>query len=106
MTYDTYYAKRGSKGALVKVVQRRLNEVMGTTMLVDGDYGPVTQAVMRDFQVANGLATTTYLDPPTALALGINVDAGEDKSASTSQLLPFLGLAIAAAWVANKYIFD
>lgn len=106
MTYDIYYAKRGDKGPQVKAVQRKLNEVMGTSLVIDGDYGVATQSVVRDFQVANQLATTTYIDPPTAALLGLNFsEPSQPLKASSPNNLLLIGLAfLATAVVAKKLL--
>jgi|GEM_PF-2469503 len=105
MTYEVYHAKRGDKGPQIKAIQRRLNEVMGTSLAVDGNYGVMTQTVVRDFQVANQLATTTYIDPPTALLLGLDFSA-TGPQLSTSNNLAIAGAFIAAVWLTKRYLLN
>jgi peptidoglycan hydrolase-like protein with peptidoglycan-binding domain len=58
--------KRGLKGAPVK----RLQEKLGIT--ADGDFGPGTEAAVRDFQAANGLAVDGIAGPDTFTAMGLH----------------------------------
>lgn len=42
--------KKGSKGEAVKTLQTNLNKVMNSGLVVDGDFGPITDAAVREFQ--------------------------------------------------------
>lgn len=106
MTYDIYYAKRGDKGAHVKAVQRRLNEVMGTSLKIDGDYGVATQAVVRDFQVANHLATTSYIDPPTAELLGLDFSEPKKAVKTTNNAFLIAGAFVVTAYITKKFLLN
>ena len=58
--------KRGLKGAPV----RRLQEKLGIE--TDGDYGPATEAAVRDWQTGNGLAADGIAGPDTFMAMGLS----------------------------------
>jgi N-acetyl-anhydromuramyl-L-alanine amidase AmpD len=46
--------KRGDKGTAVSDLQAKLNE-LGASLVVDGDFGPATEAAVKAFQAAHGL---------------------------------------------------
>ena len=54
--------RKGSKGPLVKLAQQRLNErhVTATPLALDGDFGPLTDGAVKDYQ-------TKRSTPPLAL---------------------------------------
>lgn len=56
---------RGANGPAVREVQQRLSDLGYRTGTVDGDFGPITQGAVRDFQTANGLETTGVVDGAT-----------------------------------------
>jgi hypothetical protein len=56
---------------LVRTVQRSLNDRGFDAGPADGQWGPNTEAAVRDFQQANGIAQTGNLDPRTINALGV-----------------------------------
>lgn len=60
--------KMGSKGADVKNLQTILNQ-KGYTLTVDGDFGPSTQAAVKNFQRVNGLTDDGIVGPKTWEAL-------------------------------------
>jgi peptidoglycan hydrolase-like protein with peptidoglycan-binding domain len=53
----------------VKWVQDSLNKVLGTDLVVDGDMGPKTHDVIKQFQAAHGLEADGWMGPLTAAAL-------------------------------------
>jgi peptidoglycan hydrolase-like protein with peptidoglycan-binding domain len=57
--------KVGSKGSKVSALQSALN-TLGATLLVDGDFGPKTDAAVKAFQRANGLLVDGVVGPVTA----------------------------------------
>lgn len=59
---------RGSKGALVEKAQARL-QALGYDVADDGDFGPKTDRVVRDFQVDHGLKRDGELGPRTRWAM-------------------------------------
>jgi peptidoglycan hydrolase-like protein with peptidoglycan-binding domain len=72
------YAKRNSEyGWSVLQLQERLNELLkqSTPLRVDGDYGPLTEAAVKEFQKLRELPVTGSVDDATSAALGF-----EDKS--------------------------
>jgi hypothetical protein len=59
--------RRGSQGEAVESLQRDLNAVMGCGWLVvDGDFGPVTEAAVRVFQQTFGLVVDGVYGPQSA----------------------------------------
>lgn len=71
--------KRGSKGEPVKAVQRAL-VAAGFTVDIDGDFGPKTEAAVKDFQRSKGLTADGIVGPMTAAALGVNLGGGTTPS--------------------------
>lgn len=57
--------KRGAVGTQVKTLQNLLNS-QGGHLLVDGEFGPVTEQAVRRFQLANGLQVDGVVGPITA----------------------------------------
>ena len=55
----------GTVGAGVATWQQQLNEMTGTDLVVDGIYGPATEAATRDFQAFFGLPADGVADPGT-----------------------------------------
>lgn len=60
--------REGSSGAQVEALQTRLSE-LGYSVGVDGDYGRLTGAAVRQFQAANGMKADGVLGPNTMNAL-------------------------------------
>jgi len=62
----------GADGWLVEALQRTLNARLDPSpgLSVDGDYGPVTQKVVKTFQESRSLAPTGIVDAATWQALG------------------------------------
>jgi hypothetical protein len=58
----------GAQGEDVAELQRRLNAA-GADLYVDGDFGPVTDQAVRDFQAANRLEVDGIVGPETQAAL-------------------------------------
>lgn len=56
--------KMGSKGSDVKNLQQALN-AKGYSLTVDGEFGPSTQAAVKNFQRANGLTDDGVVGPKT-----------------------------------------
>ena len=63
-SYPGYLLKRGSRGKAVEDVQRRLGR-----LTIDGIYGPKTEARVKSFQAAFGLAIDGIVGPQTWKAL-------------------------------------
>lgn len=59
----------GHKGESVKDLQRQLN-AMGANLEVDGKFGPKTEAALRSFQSARGLADNGIAEGATMTQLG------------------------------------
>ena len=62
--------RKGNRGDDVKWLQQRLN-VYGAGLAVDGDFGPVTEAAVREYQLRHGLAVDGIVGPVTRKALGV-----------------------------------
>ncbi len=58
----------GAQGEDVTELQRRLNAA-GATLEVDGDFGPITDQAVRDFQAANQLEVDGIVGPITQAVL-------------------------------------
>jgi N-acetyl-anhydromuramyl-L-alanine amidase AmpD len=65
---------RGSEGPQVAELQRRLNEEEGVDLVVDGIFGPKTEAAVRAFQRrTGGLKVDGIVGPATAAALRLKL---------------------------------
>lgn len=62
------YIARGAKGDIVKTVQARF-AARGWSIGVDGDFGPQTDRVVRQFQAEKGLGADGIIGPKTWNAL-------------------------------------
>lgn len=62
------YVQRGSRGDMVRTVQARLS-ARGWAIGVDGDFGPQTDRVVRQFQAEKGLGADGIVGPKTWNAL-------------------------------------
>ena len=60
----------GSTGPAVEQLQIAL-VALGYPLVVDGEYGPRTEAAVRDFQQRNGLEVDGIAGPDTQVALGM-----------------------------------
>lgn len=56
--------RRGARGDIVKVMQEALHEA-GSTLQIDGIFGPGTQSAVRAFQKAHGLVVDGIVGPKT-----------------------------------------
>ena len=61
--------KPGDTGAQVKLLQRALAALGYSLGKADGDYGPSTEAAVKQFQAAKGLAADGIAGPNTVTAL-------------------------------------
>lgn len=59
----------GSSGADVERVQRSMIAALGATLDIDGDFGPATEAAVREYQTSRGLAVDGAVGPETWTAL-------------------------------------
>lgn len=62
-----------TKGPVVRRIQKALTDKGFDAGGVDGEFGPMTQAAVFNFQLANGLAPDGEVGPLTAAALGISL---------------------------------
>ncbi|MEA2449922.1 MAG: hypothetical protein QOG63_1854, partial [Thermoleophilaceae bacterium] len=67
-THDFAMVAKGAKGDLVVWAQRHL-QAAGANIDADGEFGPATQAAVKDFQGAKGLDPTGQVDTVTWRAL-------------------------------------
>jgi peptidoglycan hydrolase-like protein with peptidoglycan-binding domain len=60
---------QGATGDVVKRLQRALRRTPDTGLAVDGDFGPATEAAVKEFQQGNGLTVDGIVGPNTWNAL-------------------------------------
>jgi peptidoglycan hydrolase-like protein with peptidoglycan-binding domain len=84
--------RRGSSGSAVTALQIKLNAAGFSAGTADGKFGVKTEAAVRAFQQARGLAVDGIVGPQTAGALGIDLPAASGLStvlpASVTSSLP------------------
>lgn len=73
----------GDEGEWVVVLQRQLTR-HGYPLEADGEFGPVTEAAVREFQEAHGLAVTGVVGPDTWAAL----DSPASVPSTTTETAP------------------
>jgi peptidoglycan hydrolase-like protein with peptidoglycan-binding domain len=61
--------KSGDTGDAVRRAQRGLRRTPDTMLVVDGEFGPLTEAATKEFQQSVGLPVTGIVDEPTWLEL-------------------------------------
>ncbi len=66
---STVDVRRGDCGEGVKQVQDQLNYKLGISLVVDGRFGPGTEAAVRDFQASLSLTVDGIVGPNTWAAL-------------------------------------
>ncbi len=97
--------KRGSKGNDVKELQTALNRAGANPPLdVDGDFGPLTEQVVKSFQQAVGIKVDGIAGPETIAAiLAVNDRKAAEEAASQvgdKRILWGVGAIMAAIVVA------
>jgi len=70
--------RRGSKGQAVLELQRALTGAGEPLLVVDGDFGPVTERAVKALQKHHGLAETGRADAGTLRFLGLDVEPTAD----------------------------
>src|SRR5438128_11109515 len=88
--------KLGDHGEAVKELQRNLNK-LGSLLLIDGDFGPITQAAIVDARIVLKRPEPPYADHAARGALADIAHPSADLAASGVELI---GLE-AAAWPAE-----
>ncbi|TDV44280.1 glycoside hydrolase domain-containing protein [Actinophytocola oryzae] len=68
-TGDTPALSQGSTGTAVRRLQRSLTAALGTTVGIDGDFGPATETAVRSYQSSRGLGVDGQVGPATWGAL-------------------------------------
>ena len=69
--------RTGSSGSEVRALQTRLEELGFSPGPIDGQFGPGTESAVRAFQQGRELAADGVVGPPTAEALGLELDRPE-----------------------------
>lgn len=67
--------KKGNKGSSIKTLQKRLNE-FNAKLTIDGDFGPVTEKAVRDFQKKSSLRVDGLVGKNTMAALDMKTTGG------------------------------
>lgn len=62
--------RKGTTGALVKELQEALTKQKGFTLIADGDFGPATEAAVKEVQRKAGLVVDGIVGPQTWEVLG------------------------------------
>ena len=91
---ETY--ENGSMGLTVREIQTRLSDWGYYSGEVDGVYGAETEAAVRWFQEANGLAVDGRTGPATLAALGLPSTGAEGAYGDSSGELALLARLISA----------
>ncbi|WP_079474748.1 C40 family peptidase [Marinococcus halophilus] len=76
--------RRGDRGSEVTSLQSTLKSKGFYNSSVDGVFGPVTDAAVKDFQRAAGIGVDGVVGPVTRKALSSNVTASSGNSSSSS----------------------
>src|SRR5687768_2832618 len=72
--------KEGQNGATVLTAQHLLRH-RGYNISADGDFGPATEAAVKQFQSANGLSSDGQIGPNTWPKLVVSVQQGNNSNA-------------------------
>ncbi|MFJ8958288.1 peptidoglycan-binding protein [Lentzea sp. NPDC102401] len=72
--------KEGQNGATVLTAQHLLRH-RGYNISADGDFGPATEAAVKQFQTANGLSSDGQIGPNTWPKLIVSVQQGNNSNA-------------------------
>ena len=56
---------KGSKGTEVEYLQKKLNDILGTKLVIDGDFGPKTEKAVKQFQKSRGITVDGKVGPIT-----------------------------------------
>lgn len=110
---DAALYKRGSSGATVTEIQKRLKSWGYYTGAVDGIYGSRTENAVKYFQRTNGLAVDGQAGNKTLAAMGIYESSGSSASDGDVYLLarlisaeargePYIGQVAVGAVVLNR----
>lgn len=75
--------RRGSTGQVVRTLQANLNKVMGSGLVVDGQFGSKTDAAVRSFQRRYGLVVDGVYGPASAAKMRAALKGGTTPPAPT-----------------------
>lgn len=78
----------GNSGSAVTQLQNQLNKAIDAGLVVDGSYGPATQAAVKSFQSQKGLSVTGIYDDATKARLD-NVSSSSLPSISALSKIKF-----------------
>jgi uncharacterized protein (TIGR02594 family) len=95
--------KRGDRGEIVTAIQRALRSA-GHEIVVDGVFGPITEAAVRRFQAAHGLTVDGIVGAKTGAALDKIVETFRSTAEplpSTLDNAPWLSTARALTGIAE-----
>lgn len=56
---------KGSKGSDVEYLQKKLNDILGIKLVIDGEFGPKTEKAVKQFQKSRGLKQDGCVGPLT-----------------------------------------
>lgn len=76
-----------------KGIQKALNEKVGSNLVPDGSFGPLSQAVMQQFQLKSGIASTGQYDAATQALLDSFITAKYIQSQDYAQAASELGVS-------------
>jgi len=77
----------GASGAIVTSIQQALNQ-HGAGLNADGQFGPLTQTAVKNFQTSVGQSATGVVDAATATALGLFAPATGPQGLAYTTLTP------------------
>lgn len=87
-TYPTIDLARGSMGVQVKSLQKCLNKIMGTNLVIDGDFGKLTEAVVKTYQRKKKIEDDGEVGPVTRAKIKADITgkapAKEEKAIDVS----------------------
>lgn len=82
MTITATVLRIGDRGEDVRQMQARFNRDYPaySKLATDGDFGPKTEAVVREFERRSGLDDDGVAGPEVLIRLGLTLHNGEDKT--------------------------
>lgn len=80
---DSSVLKQGSKGEAVKELQKNLNTIMKSGLVVDGSFGPKTVSAVESFQKKYGLTVDGVFGPKSAAKMKEVLNAKQSVKIAT-----------------------